>query len=52
MRNMLCSPIHGAIEVPEIHTLQTLFLTLAVCEWGAILCISISYMYCLEGAPW
>jgi len=51
MCNMLCSPIHGAIEVPEIRTLQTLFFTLAVYEWGAILCMSISYIYCLEGAP-
>jgi hypothetical protein len=53
MCNMLCSPIHGAIEVPEIYlyTLQTLFFTLAVSEWGAVLCMSISYIYCLEGAP-
>jgi len=52
MCNMLCSPIHAAIEVPEMYTLQTLFFTSTVCEWGAILCMSISYIYCLEGAPW
>ena len=52
MCNMLFSPIHGAVEVPEISTLQTFFFPLAVSEWGAILCMSIRYIYCLEGAPW
>lgn len=49
---MLCLAIRGAIEVPEIPTLWTLFSILALDEWSAILYMPIIYICCMEGAPW